>query len=620
MSQETLTREQSAFLEECLLEFSDRYTDADVEYKKVSEEGIPPPPIMHPWHGRPKLTPYRNRDRGGHRNHPNDSRERGGYENNYRDYDSHDRPMSGNYGKFIDRSPTITAAGKASGDPNKTVGSCLKYYQLQNQVDALLHDAGLFKKSPTNYKTPKIQNNRHRGIHLESRPILRPNSETHFQTLINDLKETSYESYWDKTDKPRDPTGGLPAGMDYENTTFGEKTKPSPPVKDLVNPPKRVYEVLWDSQIGHEMYAKTHNDYNVGERINRQYYKPAFNPNKRYGRISVNDRRGSWIPCLCEWCNSNPIVSVSKIQADVVSQNGSHLGKAPVKYDLPVSKEHMFGKPSDRDYLGVAGLLKESDIQPCTFKRDFYRWLAYLNHLRNYVKRRINNDHFNFLEFEKRFVRYDQELKGWVSLENFNNVCLCYGFKYEQAVLEDFFRFCGVIDGDKINYRDFLFLININNSVPEIIKIEEIPKGNQYYVTSYQSDNCDFLKTDNSKMPPAGVPSTRYDLLYPAVPAGGCRADLESLGNETTVEGVVNPNIYTNYGLTYRDFFMPRTPEIIKQIFEKIGYEFPGDTFDKLWRIGMERDKTGAVCVDTFKNLLNETVPSPKLIVEDPCY
>lgn len=41
-------------------------------------------------------------------------------------------------------------------------------------------------------------------------------------------------------------------------------------VKELVNPPKGVYEVLWDSQIGHDMYKMTHNDYNPGEQICRK--------------------------------------------------------------------------------------------------------------------------------------------------------------------------------------------------------------------------------------------------------------------------------------------------------------------------------------------------------------
>lgn len=59
---DTLTPQQKAFLEECNLEFSERFTDADPEYKEVYEKGIPPPPIMCPWYSRHKLVAQRNRN------------------------------------------------------------------------------------------------------------------------------------------------------------------------------------------------------------------------------------------------------------------------------------------------------------------------------------------------------------------------------------------------------------------------------------------------------------------------------------------------------------------------------------------------------------------------------
>lgn len=50
--------------------------------------------------------------------------------------------------------------------------------------------------------------------------------KTRFQTLINDLKETSYASYWNKNlGKSRDPTAGLPAGMDPIAVTFGKPSE-----------------------------------------------------------------------------------------------------------------------------------------------------------------------------------------------------------------------------------------------------------------------------------------------------------------------------------------------------------------------------------------------------------
>lgn len=57
-------------------------------------------------------------------------------------------------------------------------------------------------------------------------------------------------------------------------------------------------------------------------------------------------------------------------------------------------------------------------------------------------------------------------------------------------------------------------------------------------------------------MPAAGIPSVRTDLPRPIVPLEGCRADLDHLGDDTSVKALLNPNIFTIYGLNYRDFFM----------------------------------------------------------------
>lgn len=42
-------------------------------------------------------------------------------------------------------------------------------------------------------------------------------------------------------------------------------------VAELVNPRKSHFEVLLDSQNSHDMYMKSHNDYNPSERVDRGY-------------------------------------------------------------------------------------------------------------------------------------------------------------------------------------------------------------------------------------------------------------------------------------------------------------------------------------------------------------
>lgn len=60
-----LTPDQEAFIEECSLEFSNRFTDADLEYKAVYSSEIPDPPIMCPWFERNRYNRDSNRERWG---------------------------------------------------------------------------------------------------------------------------------------------------------------------------------------------------------------------------------------------------------------------------------------------------------------------------------------------------------------------------------------------------------------------------------------------------------------------------------------------------------------------------------------------------------------------------
>lgn len=78
-----LTDEQEAFLEKCEKMFSNRFTDTDAEYVTVHNSGIPDPPIMCPWFGRPKLVARRRNDRD--RQYNRDFRDRGF--NDYKEYD-----------------------------------------------------------------------------------------------------------------------------------------------------------------------------------------------------------------------------------------------------------------------------------------------------------------------------------------------------------------------------------------------------------------------------------------------------------------------------------------------------------------------------------------------------
>ncbi|XP_076269380.1 EF-hand domain-containing family member B-like [Rhynchophorus ferrugineus] len=531
--------------------------------------------------------------------------------------------MAGNSGKFIDRSPIICAAGKSSGDPNERVSLALKQYKLVDEVDALKHQEQIWQENvfiPPR-KLPNILQPDFKGTNTEISEILRPPVKTRYQQLICDLKDTPYSTYWNtELGKSRDPIPGLPMGMNALETTFGIPTLKDITVKELVNPSKGPYQVLRESQVGHEMYKKTHNNYNPSERIDRGYFQPPYDPNKCYGEKTKYDPRGIWVKCACDWFKKEPLVHGLKIQADYLNRSRSQLGKvlAPNNNISCVEEGHAFGKRLNDDLFGVEGLLKDPGVNPCMFKRDFYKWFSSLNKLRWSIKEKQKKYGFSLEELYKKIRYLDKEKTGWLPVSKFLDLCSCHNLNFLSNDIEALCKHLKYIDNDNICYRKFIDLIDIYKEYTEDIKhIDDLPPEKKYYTSTYQAANCDYLFINNAEMPPAGIPSIRHDLSKPVKPHGGCRADLENLGNETSAKAVVNPNIYTNFGLTYRDFFLPRQPATIRKLFEKIGYTFPGNNFERLWGMGVELDQTGLVCIDTFKNLLRNHCPELRIKVDE---
>lgn len=67
----------------------------------------------------------------------------------------------------------------------------------------------------------------------------------------------------------------------------------------------------------------------------------------------------------------------------------------------------MFGDPSKQDFYAVEDLLKDSNVKPCVFKRDFHQWLALLNKSRLLIKeKRVHG--LNLEELYKRALHYDK--------------------------------------------------------------------------------------------------------------------------------------------------------------------------------------------------------------------
>ncbi|CAG9833594.1 unnamed protein product [Diabrotica balteata] len=529
--------------------------------------------------------------------------------------------MGSNKGRFVDRSPIICPAGKVTTD-SKNVANTLRQYTIEDKISALKHNANIWHedKFEPPLKVPNFLQNSYIRKNREITHLLNPPVETRYQTLLRDLQETTYDSFWNKEiGKSRDSVPGLPKGTIPTEVTYGKPTIKETSVKELVNPPKTPYEVLWNSQIGHEKYKKTHNDYNPGERLHRGYMSPPFDEKACFGKTTMYDYRGIWVKCCCQWHIQKPITSVNKIQADHLERVKPVVGKplTPNHNIDCVPKNHSFGHRYIRDKYGVEDLLKDPSLEPCMFKRDFYVLMHMWNKLRSNMKELVRQGAFNFSEFYKRLLYFDKERNGLLPKDIFYEVCLSSRVKFSMTDMEQLLKLLNIMSDDQINYKRFVDMINVNAPTIELMSTKDIPPEKLYYITTYQAAGCDYLFINNANMPTAGIPTHRTDLPAPYQPAGSCLADLESLGDSTNIKTLLNPSIYTNYGLNFRDFFLPRQPEVLKTLFEKVGYSFPGNKFEKIWKEGVEQDETGLVCVDTFKKLLEKYTPMQTIRVDE---
>uniref|UniRef100_A0A183B581 NAD(+) synthase n=1 Tax=Echinostoma caproni TaxID=27848 RepID=A0A183B581_9TREM len=105
----------------------------------------------------------------------------------------------------------------------------------------------------------------------------------------------------------------------------------------------------------------------------------------------------------------------------------------------------------------------------------------------------------------------------------------------------------------------------------------------------YQGDCGGLLNSDNWLR--LGRPPT---LRNRPVPKNRTSHDKQDYGDEAGVRSVIQPNIYTEYGLTQRDLLMLRGKDEIKRIIDSCGlsgYFNNTISFDDVWSKAGEMDK-----------------------------
>ncbi|CAG9563978.1 unnamed protein product [Danaus chrysippus] len=192
----------------------------------------------------------------------------------------------GNKDMFIERNNKICAAGKPTDQPLENISSPLKWYSLQDEVDALISDAiepSTLKTKFPPIKEVKKRDMRYASIFSEGSELLNPPVKTKMQTLVEDFKNTTYSSYWKKAvGKISDPVPTLPEGFNIYSTPCGLDKRTHDSAYDIILPKNPIID-------------KTPKSKSPGYQVNRNYC--FFNKNSTFGIKAEGDRTGKFMKC-----------------------------------------------------------------------------------------------------------------------------------------------------------------------------------------------------------------------------------------------------------------------------------------------------------------------------------
>ncbi|KAL0274176.1 UNVERIFIED_CONTAM: hypothetical protein PYX00_006659 [Menopon gallinae] len=479
---------------------------------------------------------------------------------------------------FIDRNPCLRAAGKPSGDSCVTAKDLLNVFGTDEKIEVIRKNYGMLE--PEDHG-PERKGVTYYGVFTEIEHCLREPEKSHFQHMEYELKNTIYDSYWNKAlGKSRDPTPGLPRGMNIECTTFGTPTPQLERIAEIVHPLKTPGQVLYEDKAHHDLYRFSHNNYYPGEMINRSY-NPPFNKCDTFGCPTHSDYSGSKTKTVLTWFNNDPISKVSRRQAAVKERTSAPIGQTLDKTGVSSKFDwtHTFGKPSEQNQDGVAELLNE--FTPSAVRSDVREYISYANKLRRKIHNIINKGEIMLEDLFDEFSNLDKEKTFSVHFDCIDKICHKYHIHLDRNKIEPLLLLLGILKPDgTIRYREFLDFLDSNRNFPPLKREHYVmpPEYQKYDRDSYVEEKYCVCKTHLS--PPAGKASipTRPSPYYQ-----DSIVDIESLGTETTARAVIYPSIYTQYGLTHRDFFRPRTKEFLSDLFKRIGCTLSAEDVDEIY-------------------------------------
>lgn len=512
------------------------------------------------------------------------------------DYQRSTSGGKGNLDKFVDREKRICAAGITSAQPDVVMKDTLQHYLLKDEVDALINDAILPSPNPKPsppLRQPIPKDNRH-GLYTDSYKIIHPDIKTKFESLVDDLKDTVYPSYWTKViGYVRDPVPMFPEGFDINGTRYGQKTHLCERLYDVVMPK----EPLLDN---------TPRSRKPGAQTNRSFCAPPFNKDLTYGHRTNVDKRGTYAKC-CVTDDRIPLGNANHSVVSSIQSNFQHMHQprtgivlAPNDNISCVPKGYSFGLLKSPDNLPEC--LTTCEINPG--RDNFKKCLKTLNTLRKVLRAKYLPSFFDTFYLSLKFL--DTEKSGWLPKDVVYSLCATKFIRFDPALIEPLLSMWSAFDGKNIKYKTFVHVLNFREPYPETDKVPDVPKNCIHFETTYTEMTKPNQKPDLSPM--AGIPSGRYlDMDFPITPNNCCKADRSCLPDESDMKSCINPSVLTLLHVTHRDMYAKREPHVVRRVFEAAYGKFTDKQFDAIWEAAKRHHSQEWVCFGTFRRALEDT-------------
>ncbi|NXQ94751.1 EFHB protein, partial [Sagittarius serpentarius] len=567
-------------------------------------------------------------------------------------------------GKFTDRFPELSAAGKLlpTGD---TAASCFtevlprpitpttvrKFRNTTNPAPGVerIFYGRADDPDVAAHLTHGIETHDHGWLCVSS--LINPLPKTNFQQKIQDKKEAIYFSNRQASlGRSHDQSSMLPKGLDIINTTFGTKVIQDVSAGELINPPKTFEEVDKEAREGHDLYVVSHNDYYVGEAINRKYDSPNFSKSFVYGIETPHFKDGRGVSKSLNWLDDLQLKRAAKIVSkqseDFKEKFQPQLGKVldPIAETMNVPPGHTFGmllRPDE--YVGD---LLHCRV-PCEFLRGKGRERVVFTAVRQSLKK-ANYKNFDMLLEE--FKHYDKNGDGMIDKDDLRKSCFQLNLNLDDELLDSLFDYCDLDKDGLINYLEFANFLNWKDKravkefeekiitkgknldapvLPEDTKInnepllkqeglvlkepgssEKIPKPltrstDQFanYQTTSSQYNAVVGGLPTTCHPVCGVPTIRSDIPAPRIRR---LSDRTNYGDEANAYALLFPSVYSQKGVYERDFFKPRQKAEIARILCNIGVNISDERFEEIWKQACMKDQKEEVCVESIRNVLDE--------------